>query len=1019
MSANKTFKSTSVRHAVVTALGAAAVGASFPALAQDSDDDEVDYIDEIVTTGTVLKRTDNEALPVSILSAEDMELRGLNTISDVALRLPQNNAGTIVNNWNVGFNFATGATAPALRGLTVQSTLSVADGLRLAPYPLADDGQRNFVDLNTIPNAIVERVEVLRDGASSTYGADAIAGVVNVITKREIQGLHLNGSGGFSQHGGGAEQRVDISWGTGDLSADGYNFYVAAEYMLQEKLDRDERDAPFNTADWTTICGPSGSCMPNYSWNSITPEDGSWNGWFSDIPGIVYVRPVDATGAAITDAVTGDVITPYEFLNPAAGCRNWPTVQVPAANLVNGNGQRNSTPDVACEFDYWGVHQLRPEIERMGLSMRFTKDIGDGGEFYAMANWYRTDTSTFFLPIQFDRATTPPQGLQYQGTYQAHAPVYVCATGVGTLDGFNTGCDATNGQLNPYNPYAAQGLRAEVEFRAPMERTRFTDTESRVSRLAMGLSGTLADAWNYNVSYTFSEVNLTRTQVGGMIPQRIADVLAQGTFNLMDPLANSDEIWDYIMPASEVVSPSRLWQIDANIGREFGELGGGPIQAAVGLSHRYESINAPSANPANDSAPYTRYTGYNSVGTAGNRYVDSAYFEVLAPITETFEVIGSGRYDDYSTGQSNFSPKVGAKFSPTDSISVRASWSEGFRIPSFNEAFGLPTTGYVTRTIDCTNNVEYAAFCTAHNNNGYAEGQYSLGLTQTGDPALEPEESTSITAGVIWNATDWLTLTVDYWNIEVDGLISGVTDTSPVEDAYYLNNGVVNIPGFVAIPAPPDPNFPNALPLLGFIQSSYANQDKQEVNGWDFSVTVSGIEVGPTDWTSRLDASFMNEFTLTTDDGNVLEYAGTLSPCNVTSCSGTPEWRMSWANTFDFSDRTTATITTYYTQGVDNASVDFGGVAGDCANNVGASVLTFVDGTPTACESEDQWNVDLTVQHQLNDNVRLFADVMNVFDIEPEIDVSAAYHIYAFNPAWAGPNIMGRYFRFGAKIDFE
>ena len=376
MSSPKTFQPTKVRGAVVAALGAAAVGTCLPAIAQEAQSDD-EPIEEIVTTGTVLKRADTEALPISIMTEEDMELRGLNTISEVALRLPQNNAGTIVNNWNVGFNFATGATAPALRGLTVQSTLSVADGLRLAPYPLADDGQRNFVDLNTIPNSIVERVEVLRDGASSTYGADAIAGVVNVITKKEIQGAHINASGGFSQDGGGEEQRVDFSWGTGDLGNDGYNFYVAGEYMNQESLRRDERGYPFNTADWSGICGPTGSCMPNYNRNGITEEDGSFYGWFSDVPGVIYVRPIDAAG---------DGAGQYEFLNPAAGCRNWNEVSVPLAD-------RDPAPDIACEWDYWGGHQLQPEIERMGLSMRFTKNFDNGTEFYAMTTRFRRSTT--------------------------------------------------------------------------------------------------------------------------------------------------------------------------------------------------------------------------------------------------------------------------------------------------------------------------------------------------------------------------------------------------------------------------------------------------------------------------------------------------------------------------------------------------------------------------------------------------------------------------------------------------
>src|SRR3546814_17933960 len=106
----------------------------------------------------------------------------------------------------------------------------------MAPYPLADDGQRNFVDLNTIPNAVIDRIEVLRDGASSTYGADAIAGVINIITKKEIQGLHLNGSFGISQPGAAGEQRIAAPWGYGDLADQGFNFYVSGDYQKPKEI---------------------------------------------------------------------------------------------------------------------------------------------------------------------------------------------------------------------------------------------------------------------------------------------------------------------------------------------------------------------------------------------------------------------------------------------------------------------------------------------------------------------------------------------------------------------------------------------------------------------------------------------------------------------------------------------------------------------------------------------------------------------------------------------------------------
>src|SRR5262245_15066007 len=174
--------STAVRRTLLAA--AIAAGGALPtsvAFAQEAPAKEKDQaMEEVVVTGSILRRTDAETpSPVTVLSAETLEERGINTVSEAIQRLSANNAGTIQQGWNTGFNFASGANAPALRGLTVQATLSVADGLRMAPYPLADDGQRNFVDLNTIPNAIVERIEVLPGGASSTYGPDASAGVIS------------------------------------------------------------------------------------------------------------------------------------------------------------------------------------------------------------------------------------------------------------------------------------------------------------------------------------------------------------------------------------------------------------------------------------------------------------------------------------------------------------------------------------------------------------------------------------------------------------------------------------------------------------------------------------------------------------------------------------------------------------------------------------------------------------------------------------------------------------------------
>lgn len=153
---------------------------------------------EIVITGTISRNpAAATASPVVSVTADDIQKRGISTVTEYVQTLTANNAGTVPPSWSA-FGFTTGASAPSLRGFNDAYTLVLFDGMRTAVYPLADDTQRNIVDINSMPNAIVGRIDTLLDGASATYGSDAIAGVVNVITKKEVQGLHANGSFGIS-----------------------------------------------------------------------------------------------------------------------------------------------------------------------------------------------------------------------------------------------------------------------------------------------------------------------------------------------------------------------------------------------------------------------------------------------------------------------------------------------------------------------------------------------------------------------------------------------------------------------------------------------------------------------------------------------------------------------------------------------------------------------------------------------------------------------------------------------------
>ncbi|MGH8377911.1 MAG: TonB-dependent receptor plug domain-containing protein, partial [Gammaproteobacteria bacterium] len=203
---------------------------------------------KVTVTGTAIPRTNVETpAPVTIITAKQIQQSGLTTVADVVRSLSSDNSGTIPLAFTAGF--ANGSSGVALRGLTVNSTLVLIDGKRTTAYPLADDGERSFTDLNTIPLNAVERIEVLKDGASSIYGADAIAGVVNIILYPSWTGSQATAQIGGSQKGGGASQDYTFLTGTGNLETNNYNAYLSVEYQTQRPIYNGKRDFPLNACD--------------------------------------------------------------------------------------------------------------------------------------------------------------------------------------------------------------------------------------------------------------------------------------------------------------------------------------------------------------------------------------------------------------------------------------------------------------------------------------------------------------------------------------------------------------------------------------------------------------------------------------------------------------------------------------------------------------------------------------------------------------------------------------------------
>ncbi|RYD28300.1 MAG: TonB-dependent receptor, partial [Lysobacteraceae bacterium] len=905
---------------------------------------------DIVVTGSIIRGQDTGISPVTTLTTENLDSRGINTVQAGIQALSSNNGPALTNSFTANGAFAAGASSVSLRGLSTNSTLVLFDGLRAAYYPLSDDGSRNFVDLNTIPDDVVERIDVLRDGASSSYGADAIAGVVNVITKRKFTGVSGRAEAGISQDGVNANQRLTLTAGTGDLDEKGYNAYISGFYYRTEGVYQRDLPGPFNSDNLTGICSSrtgSQQCGPNNISNGLQ-ADGTLNG-FAIGTGNFYVRPANAANTVASGR--------YQLLNPAAGCLNGTAYNPTAAQLASAANV--TAPTTVCQVDNTNKYDMvTPNNERFGGSARFTAKVGDNSEAYLMVNFQQSSSNYTGRPAAI-RGNAPagilfPQFSTSQAATPALAagsnilalPVYVCAARVN--------CTAANGTLNPNNPFAAQNQVARLVGALPDTVTQ-NATRSRVYRAAFGMKGTVLDDIDYDFNATAMHTDLRIKTNGYVYIQHLLDVIADGSYNFVNPGLNTQAVRDYLSPENITDTTSDLYQAQLTLQKSLATLPGGDLRLAVGGSIFYEAVDAPSAND-DYNGPTQRYFTLNAFGTKGNRTVTSAFAEINAPILSVLTLNGSGRYDHYSTGQSNFSPKVGAIFTPVKEVTVRGTYSRGFRIPSFGEANALPTTGYVTQSVNAIPNAflaQYGAGCSQATPNGcpgYITA-YSIGQTTLASPNLKPEKSRSFTGGVKFDPVRNVSFTVDYYNIRKTGAIT-TANNAPAIAAYYAGQAIPT--GFEVIADAVDVNNPNARPKIAFVRSQLINADTINSSGIDFGIN-GAYDFGPVKWTSNLNASYILELS-TTVDGVKQRYEGTLGNFNLTAGSGTFEWKGNWLNTFDFGDFALSS-TVNYTSGYDLSATDQGDEYKDCGQ---AQVYTD-------CHVKKYITVDANVNFKVTD----------------------------------------------------
>jgi iron complex outermembrane receptor protein len=601
--------------AVSLALAYAALTA--PAMAQDV---EQGPIQRVEVTGSSIKRASTEtASPIQIITREDIAKSGKGTVAEYLQTLTADGAGSLPTGFGNGF--AAGSTAISLRGLGATSTLVLLNGRRMAPFARADDGQKSFTDLATVPMEAVERIEVLKDGASSTYGADAIAGVVNIILRKDFTGLALKIEAGESRYYDAQQGKMALTWGKGSLDEDGYNWMVNAEVFGNAELMNNER---------------AGRAWIGHG--DIRPWGYAANTQFA----AGYITP-GASSATPTGALRNPVTNNYTSL---PGC----------AQLSTTIAQ---DPNGGCLWYADQFRSMQPKIGGLNLYTRFTKNLATDLQLYAEAGYSRRDTEFSLIPP----ATSPTV---------AFPPNAANPTGV--INYGNTILMAGN---HPQNTYGVPvRLRYSMFDVGPSTRS----ANNEFSRFVVGLKGARF-GWDFDTGYTHSESALD-LNYSNMINMRVLQAALGNPASQYFPYyigaqagKNPASLYAAMVVDAKSHSTTELDVVDFKASRELFALPGGALGIAVGTEYRRLKLDNPSLDGTIDGSINSSY-----VAAKGTDDVKAVFVELVAPVLKTVELSGALRYDRYKSFSST-TPKLGAKWTPVSTFALRGTYSEGFRAP--------------------------------------------------------------------------------------------------------------------------------------------------------------------------------------------------------------------------------------------------------------------------------------------------------------------------------------------------
>ena len=961
------FKKTVVVRALLTAFCGTATMMVAPNVAAQA---SATGLQRVEITGSNIRRADTEtASPVQVITKEDIEQSGKGTVAEYLQTLTADSQGSVPFTYGRGFAGAT-AAGISLRGLGANATLVLVNGRRVAPAVLADDAQRSFTDLNQIPLEAVERVEVVKDGASSIYGSDAVAGVVNIILKKNFVGTVAKVTYGMSQKSDGKEPRAAITHGFGDLDKDGFNVLLNAEFGHKEPIYYRDRSGTVGASALAQF-GFNG----NDSNNNINRLGG--NGWI----------PNTASGArtnnSASQSIVGNVRNPatlfYYGRNDANGVGF--TKQFPGAQTYCNNNANlpQTNPQGGCITDMWRqLGQIQPEQTTASFYGRYTKQINANTEGFVELGLYQSRS-------RIENTALVPSGTIFFPNGD------VASNAAATQLGAN----------HPDNPYSAA---ARLSYNPGLEiGPNVTSSQSHSVRVTAGLKGTFS-SWDYDTGFTYSESKQTDT-AEKRINWRVSNALLNPTAaNIAAATANSaayaalpaGTVWRIGENAS-LNSPamyaallqdqsregfSRNYGLDAKVTREFGKLEGGPIGVAIGAEVRHEANSLPLY------AGLGNYIGLSLTGYSGDRNIFATYGEVLLPVTKRIELNAALRYDRYSDAGSSVTPKIGGKWRVMDNLALRGTYAYGFRAPSSTENSASSIAAFGGATVD--DNVRCAAGVAASDCKGIAPT-----FVQRGNPNLEPEKSKSTTLGAVWDITPKASVALDLWQIKRTGLPVIEDPQEAVNAGRYTRDAALS-----QFPGDPGPILTGFVQFQNSAESLTRGLDLDFKHRWDLGGGMGKI-TGNVTWSHLFTQRVIDSLGVTHD------YAGTHGDCNITNCMGSPKDRISIAATWDMGKWRMGANVNYrgsFSNKLEKSDTD-------CA-------IHYADGSdaPGGCKIASFTTLDLSGAYKFTEKTEVFGSIQNVLNKKPSLD-PITYGAIGYNPLdYSGA--IGRFYRVGIKHRF-